>query len=753
MQELSGTFDAALVVLSVLIATVASYTALDLAGRIRASDGKAKILWFAAAAVVMGGGIWSMHFVGMLAFSLQGVPIGYDLGLTVLSLMLPIAVTAAGFYIVSVKGTDHPVALLASGLFMGSGIVAMHYTGMAAMSMPADLTYDAPYVAASVFIAVAASTVALWIAFHETGWLQKIVAAAAMGGAISGMHYTAMAAAHFSSHEGAGHVSADIEPVGLALAVASITFLIFVMALVAAMFDRRVALFAGREALAFRESEERMQTLYRRTPLPLHSLNRRGEIENVSDAWLELLGYSVDEVLGHPLASFISQAEQRLFAEDWRMLLDAGQLEEVEYRFVSKTGETLDVILSSKVERNTNGEVIVLGGLRDVTARKRAEEALLHAQKMEAIGQLTGGVAHDFNNLLAAVVGNLELLRKRLPQEQPKIMRLIDNSLQGAQRGVALTKRMLSFARRQELKPEPIDVAALVRGMAPLLQQSTGPMVQIETSFAPGLSPALVDANHLELALVNLVVNARDATQSVGTVKIAGREVAIGPGEAEGLAPGHYVCIAVIDSGVGMDEATLARATEPFFTTKGVGKGTGLGLSIVHGLAAQSGGRLVLESKAGEGTKAEIWLPRAETVAIAQAADTVSAEAAQPPRVKSLSVLVVDDDALVLDATAAMLEELGHAPLTAASASEGLELLRQSDCVDLILTDQAMPEMTGTQLAATVAALWPAIPVILATGYAEMVKDSPLPKLHKPFQLKELAAIIARAKASAPQPA
>jgi PAS domain S-box-containing protein len=744
MQELSGRFDAALVVLSILIATAASYTALDLGGRIRASHGWAKSVWFIAAAIVMGGGIWSMHFVGMLAFSIDGVPISYNLGLTFLSLMLPIVVTGAGFYLVSAKGADRPLTLAASGLFMGSGIVAMHYTGMAAMSMPAHLHYNPNYVLASVLIAIGASTVALWIAFRETGWVQKIIAAGAMGGAISGMHYTAMAAAHFgAAHAGTSRAPADIEPVGLALAVATITFLIFVCALVAAMFDRRVALFAGREAIALRESEERMRTLYRRTPLPLHSLNKAGEIENVSDAWLELMGYSREEVLKRPLAAFISEeVEQLRFAADWATLLEQGEVKEVEYRFVSKSGERLDGVLSSKVERNQNGETVVLGGLLDVTARKRAEEALRHAQKMEAVGQLTGGVAHDFNNLLAAVLGNLELLKRRLPGE-PKITRLIDNALQGAQRGIALTKRMLSFARRQELKPEAVDVGSLVRGMAPLLQQSTGPMVKIETSFAPNLPPALVDANYLELALVNLVLNARDASPSGGSVTITGREAIVGAKDAEELTPGSYICISVIDSGTGMDEATLARATEPFFTTKGVGKGTGLGLSIVHGLAAQSGGRLVLTSKPGEGTTAEIWLPRTAEASVASATRSRTGNGADLPSVTPLSVLVVDDDELVLEGTAAMLEELGHATLKAPSAAAGLDLLRMALPVDLIVTDQAMPEMTGTQLAAIVSAEWPSIPVILATGYAETVKDSPLPKLHKPFQLEELAGIIA----------
>ena len=248
--------------------------------------------------------------------------------------------------------------------------------------------------------------------------------------------------------------------------------------------------------------------------------------------------------------------------------------------------------MSGRVERDAQGRFsYVLGGVIDITARKKAEEALRQSQKLETIGQLTGGVAHDFNNLLAVVVGNLELLRKRIPDD-PSIARLVDNALQGAERGAALTQRMLAFARRQDLNPEPVDVPGLVRGMADLLQRSIGPMVQIETRFPLGLPHAKVDANQLELALLNLVVNARDAMPDGGVITVAARERTVAPGCPSGLSPGSYICLSVTDTGQGMDEATIARALEPFYTTKGVGQGTGLGLPMVHGLAAQSGGRL-----------------------------------------------------------------------------------------------------------------------------------------------------------------
>jgi len=436
---------------------------------------------------------------------------------------------------------------------------------------------------------------------------------------------------------------------------------------------------------------------------------------------------------------------QRRTQAIWPALLRVNEAKDVEYRFITKDGRILDVLMSGRVERSPEGEVLsVLGGVVDVTARRKVEEALQQAQKIEAVGQLTGGVAHDFNNLLAVVLGNLELLRKRLPDD-PRAARLLDSAIQGAQRGAALTQRMLAFARRQELKPEPVDIPDLVKGMTDLLQRSIGPMVRIETRFPLGLLCARADANQFELALLNLVVNARDAMPEGGTITIAADERAIGPSHMSGLAPGRYVCLAVIDTGHGMDEATLARAMEPFFTTKGIGKGTGLGLSMVHGLAAQSGGRLVLKSRKGEGTTAEIWLPAVEAQASMPAKPTLERDATSPgSAIKPLTVLVVDDDVLVLQNTAAMLEDLGHRVLEASSGHGALDCLGRSQAVDLVITDKAMPGMTGIQLAAAIKERWPYLPVILASGYAELSSnlDPNLIRLSKPFQQDGLARAI-----------
>jgi CheY-like chemotaxis protein len=357
------------------------------------------------------------------------------------------------------------------------------------------------------------------------------------------------------------------------------------------------------------------------------------------------------------------------------------------------------------------------------------------------VGQLTGGIAHDFNNLLMAVIGSLELVQKRVAPD-PRITPLLENAMLGARRGATLTQRMLAFARRQEVKRESVDLPQLVNGMMGLMQRSLGPSVSILTQYAGVPPKVMADPNQLESALLNLAVNARDAMPDGGRITLTVEAITAKPDGPPDVAAGDYVRICVSDTGQGMDESTLAKATEPFFTTKGVGKGTGLGLSMVHGLAAQSGGTLRLKSRPAEGTTAEIWLP------VAQGDEDETAVAAPPPGAGQtqppLSILVADDDALVLMNTVAMLEDLGHTVFAASSGAEALEILDREPQVDLVVTDQAMPKMTGVQLAEAARGERPGLPVLLATGYAELPIDAApgLPRLAKPFLQAELARAI-----------
>jgi signal transduction histidine kinase len=376
--------------------------------------------------------------------------------------------------------------------------------------------------------------------------------------------------------------------------------------------------------------------------------------------------------------------------------------------------------------------------LAQIAERARTEEQLRHMQKLESIGQLTGGVAHDFNNLLTAVLGNLELLRKRLPHD-PAVERLIDGATQGAQRGASLTQRLLAFARRQALQPHPTDLAELVRGMDDLLRRSLGPSIAIEFDLPPGLPPALADHNQIELALLNLAVNGRDAMPDGGslTISLSLEQV---PGTRD-LGAGRYVRLSVSDTGCGMDPQTLTRAIEPFFSTKEVGKGTGLGLSMIHGLALQLKGALRLYSETGRGTRAELWLPVANGAAAAAAPEAAADTSISRRR---LTLLFVDDDFLISLSTVALLEDLGHDVVKASSGEAALDVLKAGKPIDLMITDYAMPGMTGLQLAEAARKLRPDLPILLATGYADLPARAriELPRLSKPYQQKQLAERI-----------
>ena len=450
---------------------------------------------------------------------------------------------------------------------------------------------------------------------------------------------------------------------------------------------------------------------------------------------LDLLrGYAAGAVdyVPVPVVPDLLRAKVRVFAELYRKTRQLETLNaELERRVAERTAELAqaNAELEHRVEERTREREAALAQVHEM-------------RKVESLGQLTGGVAHDFNNLLMAVLGNLELVRKFLPSD-PKIRRLIDGAIQGAERGATLTKRMLAFARRQELKPETVDVPNLVDSMVEMLRRSLGPGIQIKTDFETDLPPTRVDPNQLELALLNLALNARDAMPLGGRLTISAHRERIGAGDVPGLPPGDYVCIAERDTGEGMDEVTLKRATEPFFTTKGAGRGTGLGLSMVDGLVAQSGGAMRITSQQGAGSTVELWLPVAEAEAI-ERPRPVAPQRVQESR--CCRVLVIDDDPIVLAGTAAMLEDLGHTATEVGSAEQGLKILQSDASIDLVITDHAMPGMTGTELAKRIRRKWPELPVIIATGYAELPGelDPSVPRLSKPYRQQDLAAVVAQ---------
>jgi PAS domain S-box-containing protein len=501
------------------------------------------------------------------------------------------------------------------------------------------------------------------------------------------------------------------------------------------------------------ESERQFRLLVQGvTDYAIYMLDPTGRVSSWNIGAQRIKGYLPAEIIGEHFSRFYT-TEDRQNDEPAKALAAAASTGRYENEawHVRKDGSRFMANIVIDAIHDDEGALIGFAKItRDVTDQRKAQreleqarEALFQAQKMEAIGQLTGGIAHDFNNILMAIISGLELLKKRIA-EDPRSMTLLDNTIHAAERGASVTQRMLAFARRQELTQEVVDIPDLVAGLAGLLEQSLGPSVTTETHFPVALAPVDVDPNQLELAILNLVVNARDSMSGGGSIVVAARPEEVRESHPTGLSPGAYVCLSLTDTGDGMDPETLARATEPFYTTKGVGKGTGLGLSMVHGLAEQSGGRLVLKSRRGAGTTAEIWLPVA---AVRTEPSGTSGEAiGQPPpsAPRPLAILIVDDDPIILRNTAAMLEDLGHTVFEAGSAREALEIVRQGGSLDLLITDQLMPEMTGLQLIEAIRADAPDLPVILATGYADLERGNEpiVPRLSKPFRQDELAKRI-----------
>ncbi len=464
----------------------------------------------------------------------------------------------------------------------------------------------------------------------------------------------------------------------------------------------------------------------------------------------------IPNVVGQKVREMVP-AEADGWVELYRGVLVTGQPIRFERELVA-TGRYLE-LSSFRVEPAASRQVAVL--FRDITPRKCAEVALqqlnqelservakavsdreaalqqVHEmQKMETIGRLTGSVAHDFNNLLIPIVGALDMIMRRFGDDA-RTRKLTGAALQAADRATTLIRRLLAFSRRQHLQARPVDVAKTVAGMKDLVRRSIGPQIQLTIDSAQPLGPAHVDPNQFELAILNLAVNARDAMPRGGDLKIVVTQDAV-RGHPK-IADGDYIKVAVADTGVGMDADTLRRAVEPFFTTKEAGRGTGLGLSSVHGLAAQSGGDFVLESAPDRGTVATLWLPVSRDAV--SFVDREAPEDAALPRGTSARVLLVDDEDLARSGTAEMLIDAGYMVKEASSPRQALDMITSGLEIDVLVTDHAMPGMTGVDLAREIRIIRPQLPVLMITGFANMTTGDAggLPRLDKPFRQIDLA--------------
>jgi PAS domain S-box-containing protein len=527
-------------------------------------------------------------------------------------------------------------------------------------------------------------------------------------------------------------------------------------------------------------TEQRFRMLADSAPVLMWLSKLDGTREFVNRAYLDFLGLEYEAALAFDWRALIHPDDlERIAAEDAAVRTHGGDfIWEARYR--GKNGAYPWIRSVSQRRFGPDGELAgYIGVGYDISDAKRAqadltrindllaervqaalserdeaEAALRRAQKLEAVGQLTGGVAHDFNNLLTVIIGALDLIQRH-PKDEARRDRMIEAAQAAARRGERLTQQLLAFSRRQALKPELVVVDDLLTESEPLLRRAVGEAVTlIVAPCAPG-AVSSVDPSQFEAAVMNLVVNARDATPPGGGIRLETRLRTLAANEAEGALAGDYLCVSVHDTGEGMDSETVARVFEPFFTTKEPGRGTGLGLSQVYGFARQSGGAVVVESSPGKGATVRIYLPLA-TAGAEQAASRPEAPAAAhgPAR----RVLLVEDDASVGEMVEAMLADLGHEVLRAEAAAPALTILQTPDRIDLLLTDLIMPGgMNGVELAHAAIALRPGLPVILTSGYTGetlgAAAGAPWPLLAKPYPAEALAAIIEAVMGKTPETA
>ncbi|HET7557789.1 MAG TPA: response regulator [Rhodanobacteraceae bacterium] len=510
-------------------------------------------------------------------------------------------------------------------------------------------------------------------------------------------------------------------------------------------------LFAEQE---LRRAEQRQALIIESLPIVLyledpHASPRIPKF--VTGNFRALTGFDFREILARP-----SLWHDRLHPEDRERAIaifedarqDGGY--SVEYRWQCADGRYKHFLAQAVLLRDgVSGAEEYAGTLLDVSERKELESQLLHVRKMDAIGQLSGGIAHDFNNLLSAVLSGLELLERRA-RLAPEHRTILDMIRHAAQQGSEVVARLLAFARKQNLRPAPVELHALSNAVNQLLAHTLGGLVKLEWNLPDDLWWPWADEAQLELTLMNLAINARDAMPEGGTIRISGCNAAVGEEEEDDLAAGDYVVLSVADTGSGIPAELLDRVAEPFFTTKAVGKGTGLGLSMVYGFAQQSGGTLHIESELGSGTCVTIWLPRAPaTQALSGGMARGDAAGAGAPRARN--ILLVDDHEGVRETTAALLSELGHHVTTAADGAQVAEL-QESDIagIDLVVSDYAMPLVSGAEIVRRLRIARPELPAVIITGYAESDVINGAPEgvviLTKPFTPMRLLEAIAAAE-------
>jgi PAS domain S-box-containing protein len=489
-----------------------------------------------------------------------------------------------------------------------------------------------------------------------------------------------------------------------------------------------------------RESERRFRLFVGSvTDYAIFMLDKEGLITNWNTGAERIKGYRAEEIIGRHFSVFYSpkDREDGLPQRALTTAAQDGRFEAEGWR-IRKDGTRFWANVVIDPVHDDTGDLIGFAKItRDMTERRAVDEQLRQSQKMEAVGQLTNGVAHDFNNLLATIIPSLELAQSNIRED--RVLKYLDNAMRAAERGAQLTNQLLAFSRRTEISIEPVDVNQVVSEACEMLPRTIGPTIEIETVIDGDAWWAMTEPGQLELAILNLAINARDAMPAGGKLTIATKNITRGShSRRPPLDPGDYVMISVADTGTGMSEEVRSRAFEPFFTTKGVHKGTGLGLSLVYGFAQQSGGTVIIDSEIGNGTTVRIYLPRAtrRSAGAEESGERSQGYAGPPSR-----LLVVDDNSAVRAITGIMLRTLGHDAIEAAGGQEALDLLQRDREFDLMIVDLAMPNMHGDEFAARAREIIPDVPILFVTGYAEpsRAKARIDEILKKPFRMAQLA--------------
>lgn len=714
----SHAHDHVLVLLSIAIAVFASFTALILVRRVMASaPGATRRAWLATGAICMGGGVWSMHFTAMLAISLPH-EVGYDVTLTAISAVFVILAAAATFHLISSKTQSYPIILL-EGVVLGGGIGAMHYTGMAAMELNARILYDPVIFAASVGVAVILATLSVCLmapkrlTTRKLSYRNFIVGATVMGGSVSTMHYTGMAATHFIPAPGLFELVPGILPSVLAIVIAAATGITLALALLASFFEGRID-DKNREA---REAAELLTAVAKSTSNGIIAIDHNGAIMMFNPGAEAMFGYDKSEVMGNNV-NMLVRAEERGSHDAYLENSDLHIGKVIGYSRsvigVRKDGSEVPLEISLSTAERQDGKVFI-GICHDISDRLAVEEQLRNSQKLEAVGQLAGGVAHDFNNLLMVIQGYGQRALDNAADNE-HLLDAVKYILTASEKAAHLTKQLLVFSQRKVMEARLVRVADLLTESEDLLQPLIGERYNLVVEAPDPKVCISVDPGELTQAIMNLAINARDAMAAGGTIRIGAREFEADAAflkEHEQFAAGEYVEIYVADDGSGIDEETLARIFEPFFTTKEQGKGTGLGLAMVHGFAVQSDGALGVDSALGEGTTFRLYLPRAEGT------EVFTAEEVQDvPQGNGEMILLVEDDIPVRGLMEITLTDLGYSVLVAGDGIEAIEVEADHEGdIDLLLSDVVMPNMTGFEMAEIICPERPETKVVFMSGY------------------------------------